>query len=68
MQVHLHALLDERSRRELRPPLRVVPMVVPDDDAALGGVGDVRQDVCAEALGGRGLAKVRCGGFSKGGM
>ena len=31
------------------------PFYVPDDDTALGGVSEVRQDVRAEALGGWGL-------------
>jgi hypothetical protein len=50
MQVNLDTPRYKRSSRELRPFLRVVSVVMADDDSPRRRVGNIVENICAKAL------------------
>jgi len=47
VKIGLDAFVYERSRGQLRPPLRVVSVIVTDDCSAILSIVDVRKNVSA---------------------
>ena len=50
VQIHFHALSNERCRGELSPSLGIVSVIVANNDATRRSVCHVLQDVCTKSL------------------
>jgi hypothetical protein len=50
VKIGLESSIEERGGGQPRPPLRVVPMVVSDNDSAIPSIVDVLENISAQAL------------------
>lgn len=49
-EVNLHTFRKERSSGQFRPVLRIVPVIVANNDSARGSVGNLFNHICSESL------------------